>query len=36
MNLRLERDGAIGRILIDRPYKRNAFNLGVWSQHVMV
>jgi enoyl-CoA hydratase/carnithine racemase len=32
MNLRLERDGAIGRILIDRPDKRNAFNQEMWEQ----
>jgi enoyl-CoA hydratase/carnithine racemase len=32
VNLRLERDGAIGRILIDRPEKRNAFNQDMWEQ----
>jgi enoyl-CoA hydratase/carnithine racemase len=32
MNLRLERDGPIGRILIDRPEKRNAFNQVMWEQ----
>ena len=32
MNLRLERDGPIGRILIDRPDKRNAFNQEMWEQ----
>jgi enoyl-CoA hydratase/carnithine racemase len=32
MNLRLERDGPIGRILIDRPYKCNAFNQEMWEQ----
>ena len=31
-NLRLERDGPIGRILIDRPEKRNAFNQEMWEQ----
>jgi enoyl-CoA hydratase/carnithine racemase len=31
MNLRLERDGPIGRILIDRPDKRNAFNQEMWD-----
>lgn len=31
MNLRLERDGPIGRILIDRPEKRNAFNQEMWE-----
>ena len=31
MTLRLERDGAIGRILIDRPDKRNAFNQEMWD-----
>jgi enoyl-CoA hydratase/carnithine racemase len=29
--LRLERDGPIGRILIDRPDKRNAFNQQMWE-----
>lgn len=32
MSLRLERDGTIGRILIDRPDKRNAFNQEMWEQ----
>ena len=32
MSLRLERDGTIGRILIDRPEKRNAFNQEMWEQ----
>jgi enoyl-CoA hydratase/carnithine racemase len=32
MNLRLERDGPIGRILIDRADKRNAFNQAMWEQ----
>lgn len=32
MSLRLERDGPIGRILIDRPEKRNAFNQDMWDQ----
>jgi enoyl-CoA hydratase/carnithine racemase len=32
MSLRLERDGPIGRILIDRPEKRNAFNQEMWEQ----
>jgi enoyl-CoA hydratase/carnithine racemase len=31
MTLRLERDGAIGRIIIDRPDKRNAFNQEMWE-----
>jgi enoyl-CoA hydratase/carnithine racemase len=31
MSLRLERDGPIGRILIDRPDKRNAFNQDMWE-----
>jgi enoyl-CoA hydratase/carnithine racemase len=31
MTLRLERDGAIGRLLIDRPDKRNAFNQAMWD-----
>lgn len=31
MTLRLERDGPIGRILIDRPEKRNAFNQAMWN-----
>lgn len=32
MSLRFERDGSIGRILIDRPEKRNAFNQEMWEQ----
>ncbi|HEV7233572.1 MAG TPA: enoyl-CoA hydratase-related protein [Sphingorhabdus sp.] len=32
MSVRLERDGSIGRILIDRPEKRNAFNQEMWEQ----
>lgn len=32
MSLRFERDGGIGRILIDRPDKRNAFNQEMWEQ----
>jgi enoyl-CoA hydratase/carnithine racemase len=32
MTVRLERDGAIGRLLIDRPEKRNAFNQDMWSR----
>jgi enoyl-CoA hydratase/carnithine racemase len=32
MSLRLERDGPIGRILIDRPDKRNAFDQEMWEQ----
>lgn len=31
MSLRLERDGAIGRLLIDRAEKRNAFNQAMWE-----
>jgi enoyl-CoA hydratase/carnithine racemase len=31
MTLRLERDGPIGRILIDRPEKRNAFTQEMWE-----
>jgi enoyl-CoA hydratase/carnithine racemase len=31
MSLRLEHDGPIGRILIDRPDKRNAFNQAMWE-----
>lgn len=30
--LRLERDGAVARLLIDRPDKRNAFNLAMWQR----
>jgi enoyl-CoA hydratase/carnithine racemase len=38
MSIRLERDGAIGHILIDRPEKRNAFNQEMWEQfpHLLV
>jgi enoyl-CoA hydratase/carnithine racemase len=32
VTLRLERDGAIGRILIDRPDKRNAMTQTMWEQ----
>ena len=32
MNLRLERDGPIGRLLIDRPEKRNAFTQEMWER----
>jgi enoyl-CoA hydratase/carnithine racemase len=32
MTLRLERDGAIGRLLIDRPEKRNALNQEMWER----
>ncbi len=32
MTLRLERTGTIARLLIDRPDKRNAFNLAMWNQ----
>ena len=32
MTLRLERDGPIGRIFIDRPDKRNAFNQEMWDR----
>lgn len=31
MTLRLERDGAIARLLIDRPVKRNAFTQEMWE-----
>jgi enoyl-CoA hydratase/carnithine racemase len=31
VTLRLERDGPIGRLLIDRPTKRNAFNQAMWA-----
>ena len=31
MTLRLETDGAIARVLIDRPNKRNAFNQAMWD-----
>lgn len=31
MTLRLEREGPIGRLLIDRPDKRNAFNQAMWT-----
>jgi enoyl-CoA hydratase/carnithine racemase len=32
MTLLLERDGPIGRIIIDRPEKRNAFNQEMWER----
>ena len=32
MTLRLERDGAIARLLIDRPARRNAMNQAMWQQ----
>jgi enoyl-CoA hydratase/carnithine racemase len=32
MSVRLERDGNIARLLIDRPDKRNAFNMAMWLQ----
>ena len=31
MTLRLERDGAIARLVIDRPAKRNAFDQSMWT-----
>lgn len=31
MTLRLERDGAVARLLIDRAAKRNAFTQGMWD-----
>ena len=31
MNLRLEKDGAVARLLIDRADKRNAFNMAMWE-----
>jgi enoyl-CoA hydratase/carnithine racemase len=31
MTLRLEHDGAVARLLIDRPEKRNAFNQDMWT-----
>lgn len=31
MTLRLERDGAVARILIDRPDRRNAMTLAMWQ-----
>jgi len=31
MTLRLEKDGKIARLLIDRPEKRNAFNQEMWD-----
>ena len=31
MTLRLKLDGPIGRLLIDRPDKRNAFNITMWQ-----
>jgi enoyl-CoA hydratase/carnithine racemase len=30
-NLRLEKDGAVARLLIDRADKRNAFNMAMWE-----
>lgn len=30
--LRLERDGAVARLLIDRPHKRNAFEIAMWEE----
>ena len=32
MTIRLERDGAVGRILMDRPDKRNAMTQAMWEQ----
>lgn len=32
MTLRLERDGAVARLLIDRPARRNAMNQAMWRQ----
>jgi enoyl-CoA hydratase/carnithine racemase len=32
MSVRFEHDGAIGRLLIDRPEKRNAFSQEMWDQ----
>ena len=32
MSLRLERSGAIGRLLVDRADKRNAFTQAMWAQ----
>jgi enoyl-CoA hydratase/carnithine racemase len=32
MTLRLQRDGAVARLLIDRPAKRNAFTQAMWDQ----
>ena len=32
MTLRLERDGAIARLLIDRPARRNAMNQAMWEE----
>ena len=31
MSLRLEKDGAVARLLIDRTDKRNAFNMAMWE-----
>ncbi|MBJ7379069.1 MAG: enoyl-CoA hydratase/isomerase family protein, partial [Sphingobium sp.] len=31
MSLRLERDGAIARLLIDRPARRNAMTQAMWE-----
>jgi enoyl-CoA hydratase/carnithine racemase len=36
MTLRLERDGAIARLLIDRPARRNAMNQAMWEQLPML
>ncbi|BBD97441.1 enoyl-CoA hydratase [Sphingobium amiense] len=32
MTVRLERDGAVARLLIDRPQRRNAMNQAMWQQ----
>jgi enoyl-CoA hydratase/carnithine racemase len=31
MTLRLEKSGAVARLLIDRAEKRNAFNQAMWA-----
>jgi len=31
MSLRLEKEGGLARLLIDRPEKRNAFNMAMWE-----
>lgn len=31
MTLRLDKDGAVARLLIDRPERHNAFNLAMWQ-----
>jgi enoyl-CoA hydratase/carnithine racemase len=36
MTLRFERDGAIGRLIIDRPDKRNAFTQDMWDRFPVV